>query len=85
MSQSKRARGSGSDDPSMTATTSSSSAVPPDTTMTSGSSVGDKRKRDDDDDYLMDGVFELELSQLEHEYEQLLHSMGEDTKASLVE
>eukprot|EP00973_Karenia_brevis_P047773 6632219-Karenia_brevis.AAC.1 len=33
----------------------------------------------------MDGLFELELLELEHEYEQLLHGMGEDTRASLVE
>eukprot|EP00973_Karenia_brevis_P081165 11254979-Karenia_brevis.AAC.1 len=53
--------------------------------MTSRSSV-DKRKRDDDNDDLMDdGLFELELNQVEHEYEELLHSMGEDTRASLVE
>eukprot|EP00973_Karenia_brevis_P054785 7615997-Karenia_brevis.AAC.1 len=54
--------------------------------MTSAS-VGDKRKRDDDDDAddVMDGLFELELHQLEHDYEQLLNSMGEDTKTTLVE
>eukprot|EP00973_Karenia_brevis_P037310 5143709-Karenia_brevis.AAC.1 len=48
--------------------------------MTSAS-AGDKRKRDDDDDAddVMDGLFELELHQLEHEYEQLLHGMGEDS------
>eukprot|EP00973_Karenia_brevis_P055357 7697695-Karenia_brevis.AAC.1 len=55
--------------------------------MAASSSVGDKRKRDDEDDGgdVMDGVFDLELHQLEHEYEQLLHGMGEDTRASLVE
>eukprot|EP00973_Karenia_brevis_P007832 1062351-Karenia_brevis.AAC.1 len=37
----------------------------------------------------MDNIFadtmESEINQLEHEFEQLLHSVGEDYKASLVE